>query len=75
VPSAAAKGHVVVQVGAYSNRARAEAVAAKVGGTVTPVGKLFRVRIGGYSSPGEAAAGLAKAKGAGYSDARIQRAD
>jgi len=78
-PSAAAtparSGLVYVQVGAFSTRERAETAARQVGGTVSPVGKLFRVRISGFASPAAAAAALAKAKGAGYSDARIQRAD
>ena len=71
----ARSGLVYVQVGAFSTRERAETAARQVGGTVSPVGKLFRVRISGFASPAAAAAALAKAKGAGYSDARIQRAD
>ncbi|HXD02310.1 MAG TPA: SPOR domain-containing protein [Novosphingobium sp.] len=73
--TAARSGLVYVQVGAFSTRERAETAARQVGGTVSPVGKLFRVRISGFASPAAAAAALAKAKGAGYSDARIQRAD
>lgn len=69
------RGGSVVQVGAFSNKANAEASAAKVGGQVSAAGRLWRVRMGPYSAPAEAAAALAKAKGAGYSDARIQRAD
>lgn len=70
-----ARGGSVIQVGAFSNKANAEATAAKVGGSVSPAGRLWRVRMGPYAAPGEAAGALAKAKGAGYSDARIQRAD
>jgi cell division protein FtsN len=62
-------------VGAFASKANAEATAAKVGGRVSPSGRLWRVRMGPYGTPREAAAALAKAKGAGYSDARIQRAD
>lgn len=72
---ASMRGRSVVQVGAFSSKANAEASAAKVGGHVSPAGRLWRVRMGPYAAPGEAAAALAKAKGAGYSDARIQRAD
>ncbi len=72
---APARGRSVVQVGAFANKANAEATAAKVGGTVSQVGRLWRVRMGPYAGQAEAAAALAKAKGAGYSDARIQRAD
>ncbi len=76
-PTAAppARGGNVIQVGAFSSKANAEASAAKVGGSVSPAGRLWRVRMGPYATPGDAAAALAKAKGAGYSDARIQRAD
>ncbi len=65
----------MVQVGAFSTRERAAAIAAKVGGSVSPAGKLFRVRIGPLASEAQAAAALAKAKAAGVGDARVQRAD
>ena len=68
-----ASGNLAVQVGAYSTRERAERVASSVAGTVEPVGSLFRVRIGPLASQSEAEAALAKARAAGYSDARIQR--
>lgn len=76
-PAAAvpAKGSVVVQVGAFSSADRAAAVARKVGGHVTSAGRFYRVRIGSFSSTSAAQGALAKAKAAGYSDARIQRAD
>lgn len=74
-PAKATRGKSVVQVGAYASRTNAEKVAARVNGTVTPVGKLFRVRIGGLATPEAAAAALAKAKAAGYSEARIQHAN
>lgn len=72
-PAPAAKSFI--QVGAFSTRERAETAARQVGGTVSPAGKLYRVRIAGLATTAEASAALAKAKGAGYSDARIQRAD
>lgn len=68
-------GAVVVQVGAFGSRNRAAAVAARVGGAVSPVGSIYRVRIGGFANAAAASAALAKAKAAGYSDARILRAD
>jgi len=71
----APRGPFTVQVGAFSTRERAELAARQVGGTVAPAGKLFRVRIGGFAGPAQAAGALAKARRAGYSDARIQRAD
>ena len=53
----------------------AAAVAARVGGAVSPVGQLYRVRIGGFGSAAAASAALAKARSAGYSEARILHAD
>lgn len=75
VPAPAAKGKFVVQVGAFSNQANAKAAAAKTGGSANLAGKLWRVRMGPYASEADAKAALAKARAAGYSDARIQRAD
>jgi rare lipoprotein A len=68
-------GKYAVQVGAFANRAHAQAAASKIAGSVSPVGKLWRVRLGPYASDAEAKAALVKAKAAGYSDARIQRTD
>ena len=65
----------VVQVGAFSVKANAEATAAKVGGKIEKSGKLWLVRMGPYAARGDVAEALAKAKGAGYSDARILRVD
>jgi rare lipoprotein A len=73
--SVAARDARVIQVGTFSSKANAEASAAKLGGNVSPAGHLWRVRMGPYGAASEAAAALAKAKAAGYSDARIQRAD
>lgn len=60
-----------VQVGAYSTRERADKVAKAVGGTVSSTGKLWRVRIGPNNGRGEADAALAKARAAGYADAKV----
>jgi len=76
IPAPAAhKGPVFVQVGAFSTAARAAEAARKVGGSVSLSGKFHRVRIGGFSTTADAGGALAKARAAGYSDARIQRAD
>lgn len=72
---AAATAKSFIQVGAFSTRERAETAARQVGGTISLAGKLYRVRIAGLATSAEASAALAKARGAGYSDARIQRAD
>jgi len=73
--AAPAKGSWLVQVGAFSSQARAETAAKAIGAQVAPAGKLWRVRMTGLASQAAADAALAKAKAAGYSDARIQRAD
>ena len=74
-PTVAAKGKFFVQIGAFSSKANAEAAAKKAGGAASPSGKLWRVRTGPFASEADAKGALAKAKSAGYSDARIQRAD
>lgn len=74
-PAAApAKGGLVVQIGAFSSQANARALAAKLGATVTPSGKLWRVYRGPFASRGQAQAALEKVKSAGYSGL-IQSAD
>ena len=74
-PKPAVHGKFAIQVGAFSTRANAETASKQVGGSVSPAGKLWRVRMGPFGSEAEAKAALAKAKAKGYSDARIQRAD
>ena len=74
-PVVSARGKYVVQVGAYASQANARTGAGKIGGSVATAGKLWRLSMGPYASEAEAKAALAKAKSAGYSDARIQRAN
>ena len=74
-PAAAPAGALVVQIGAYSSEERARAAAAKSGGQVQPAGTAWRGRGGHVSARAAAQAALAKARAAGYSDARIQRGD
>lgn len=74
-PARASAGAVIVQIAAFSNKASAEGVASKIGGQVSPAGRLWRVRSGPFATRREAEAALAKARSAGYSDARIQHAD
>ncbi len=64
-----------VQVGAFSVRERAIAVARSLGAQVVTGGGLWRVRFTGLAGARAAEAALAKARDAGYTDARIQRAD
>lgn len=69
-PKAASSAHLV-QIAAFSGKARAEAAAKALGGTVSPAGKFWRVRSGPYPNRPQADAALAKARAAGYADARI----
>ncbi|MGO4166832.1 SPOR domain-containing protein [Novosphingobium sp. YAF33] len=71
----ARKGSEVVQVGAFSVEANARKSASQLGASVTKGGKFWRVQMGPFANRAQAAAALEKAKAAGYSDARIQRAD
>ncbi|WP_338465766.1 SPOR domain-containing protein [Novosphingobium sp. ZN18A2] len=60
-----------VQVATMSTEARAKVVAAKVNGSVSPAGKYWRVRMGPFTTRDKADAALAKARSAGYADARV----
>lgn len=64
-------GAFVVQAAAFSQQANARRAADAVGGFVEKSGTLYRVRIGPFASRGQAEAALAKARAAGYSDARV----
>lgn len=68
-----AAGDYVVQVAAFSTKARADAAAAKVGGTVSAAGNLWRVRIGPFADEAAAKNALANAKAKGFGDARVMR--
>lgn len=60
-----------VQVAAFSSRANADATARKLGGKVSGAGKLWRVQLGPFIDRVAAEAGLARARKAGFGDARI----
>jgi len=68
-------GGFVVQLSSFSSRARADALARKVGATVVPSsdGNLFRVRYGPYATEAQAQEGLANAQKRGYPQSRIFR--
>jgi rare lipoprotein A len=66
---------LVVQAGAFGVRANAQSVAVRIGARVSGNGNVWRVRMGPFASRDAAEAALAKAHAAGYSTARIQRAD
>lgn len=69
-------GSYVVQVAAFSSKARADTLAGKIGAKVmaNETRSIWRVRYGPYSSEKDAQAGLAQAKQRGYTGARILRA-
>jgi rare lipoprotein A len=63
----------VVQVAAYSSRARAEDAARRLGAMVYPSadGRVFRVRFGPYATQAEAENARVKATAKGYPQARV----
>ncbi len=69
------KSGEVVQVGTFSVETNARRAAKQVSADVTRAGKFWRVQMGPFANRAQAAAALEKARAAGYSDARIQRAD
>ena len=71
----AASGSLYVQTAAFSTKERADKAAAKIGGNVSKAGKYWLMRLGPFKTKAEAQVALAKAKAAGYSDARILRPD
>ncbi|NKJ01587.1 rare lipoprotein A [Novosphingobium sp. SG707] len=72
---APAAGGFVVQYGAFSEKSRAQSLARAAGAQIVGGGALWRVRSTAYPSRPAAEAALAKAKAAGYTEARIQRGD
>lgn len=75
-PTATAmQGKYVVQLGAFSVRKNAEALAAKVGGFLIESGRLTIVRTGPFTTSGQATDALAKLRSQGYSDAQIRTLD
>ena len=71
-PQGAALGQRFIQIGAFASKANADAAARKAGGSAARLGNLWRVRTGPHIDEAAARAALAKARAAGYSDARIQ---
>jgi rare lipoprotein A len=65
----------VVQIAAFSSRARADDLARKVGGrvAVSGDGRLFRVRYGPFATEAEGQQALASAQKRGYPQARLFR--
>ncbi|WOE74023.1 septal ring lytic transglycosylase RlpA family protein [Alterisphingorhabdus coralli] len=67
----------MVQVAAFGSKARADALASKLGAKVyaSSDSNIWRVRYGPYSSATDAQSGLQRARQNGYSDAKVIRAD
>lgn len=74
-PAMSSSGNFVVQVAAFSTRARAEAVAKGVGGRVVEGGGVWRVRLGPYPTQDAAKAGVRTAATKGFENARIMAND
>jgi rare lipoprotein A len=73
-PARQASGEVyVVQIAAYSSRARAEDMAKRAGARIqaSSDGKMFRVRFGPYATLAEAEQALAGARARGHNGARV----
>jgi len=68
---AAIKGNWYVQLGAFSSKPRADAMATRAGARVDAVGSLFRVRFGPYASEAAANESLRSIKAKGYPEALI----
>ncbi|MDP3675514.1 MAG: SPOR domain-containing protein [Novosphingobium sp.] len=66
-----AGGAFAVQVAAFANRANADATGRKLGGRVIGSARLWRVQLGPFADRAAAQAGIARAKKAGFGDARI----
>lgn len=65
------RGALIVQVATLSARDRAAALAARLGGRVAPVGKLYRVQLGPFADAAAARRARDGAAQLGYADARI----
>jgi rare lipoprotein A len=65
----------VVQIAAFSNRARADDLARKMGARViaSADGALFRVRFGPFATEAEGQRALSDAQKRGYPQARLYR--
>lgn len=73
--AAATKGKYYVQVGTFSSKDRAAALAKSLGGTATPFKTLWRVRTGPFPDTKTAAQARDAAAARGYGDARVVRED
>ena len=70
-----AEGGYVVQLGAFAIRANADKLALEVDGSIATSGRFSLVRVGPFTSRGQAEQALAKLRARGYSDALIHSLD
>jgi len=70
-PAPASSGGYVVQVAAFSSRARAEAAAKRIGARAVQGGGVWRVRFGPYPTEAAARDGVQRAAAKGFAGARI----
>ncbi|NML11248.1 septal ring lytic transglycosylase RlpA family lipoprotein [Sphingobium sp. AR-3-1] len=68
-------GGYVVQVGAFSSQARADALARSLGARVDAGGGIWRVRLGPYATQLAAQAGVRQAAAKGFENSRIMAND
>lgn len=63
----------VVQLGAFSSRPRAEALARRLNATVVSAGAVYRVRYGPFATEAEAQAALGRARASGHPSGVVVR--
>ncbi|EQB16904.1 SPOR domain-containing protein [Sphingobium lactosutens] len=71
----AASGRYFIQVGAFSSRANAEALAKRIGAQVEQGGNLWRVRFGPYATRQAAQAGVRAAAAQGFANMPVMAKD
>jgi rare lipoprotein A len=62
-----------VQIGAFSSKVRADALAKRAGANIVSAGNIWRVRLGPYEDEAGARAALGPLAAKGYRDARVTR--
>lgn len=75
IPALPKSGGYVVQVGAFSSQARADALAKSLGARVEPSGGIWRVRLGPYATQQAAQAGVRQAAAKSFENSRIMAND
>lgn len=65
------EGRYLLQVASFSDRTRAEALAERIGGGVSPSGSSWRVRLGPFDSAAQAQRARDAVAADGYADARL----